>query len=708
MTAERIFGCSHEFVARDRELGEIIAAAHSGRDLALLAAPGAGASELLRQAYDELFHSDAVTPFYFELKASDGDARSAALRFASEFITQTVAFSRKDPHILWSRPTLNELSRFASLADALWVDGAIDAIANGSVESLVAIPARASSGVCVLIDSLDRSRLIRDGERFIECVSLLASGRVSVIGGGLRRAIYGHLPFRHLDLDPLTNNDSAAITQAIASKHGLEISDATRDLIAVQTEGSAAAIALLIRQAADDEEDLTAFAGVERTYTNSVVGGLLNRDLRARALELLPTTVDRNEVISLLRQNFAAKGMQLSLGHWRRALDRADAASFEQLIRHLHVEEVISAGDGMVDMSATCRVIRDFVEARFRILAAPDKRGPIVGHAVQSNLARATGLMAEAYRTLAALGVRNLLGSFSGQSIAAAAVDYGTFKQNFKGQADEINIAALSGAKERVNLPRIIYTADAAEYYPPLSEIADKNRSAVGLADSEEAWLIAEIDSKLEADAEITEFWCDRLEMAAVNSGLDNFRIWLIAPEGFSDEALAVLIERNAYGSSRKQIELLRSLLDAPPAHTDSTATTYEITVPMGDEGELLAARTLTKIQESHDLPPKPVSQIKTALIEALINAAEHSLSPDRTVRVLLVVSDKQLTITLQNRGLKLTDDMLAQADLSSERRGWGLELIRRLMDEVRVEPTDDGTRLVMSKNFFQQSDSQS
>ena len=110
MTAERIFGCSHEFVARDRELGEIIAAAHSGRDLALLAAPGAGASELLRQAYDELFHSDAVTPFYFELKASDGDARSAALRFASEFITQTVAFSRKDPHILWSRPTLNELS----------------------------------------------------------------------------------------------------------------------------------------------------------------------------------------------------------------------------------------------------------------------------------------------------------------------------------------------------------------------------------------------------------------------------------------------------------------------------------------------------------------------------------------------------------------------------------------------------------------------
>jgi anti-sigma regulatory factor (Ser/Thr protein kinase) len=31
-------------------------------------------------------------------------------------------------------------------------------------------------------------------------------------------------------------------------------------------------------------------------------------------------------------------------------------------------------------------------------------------------------------------------------------------------------------------------------------------------------------------------------------------------------------------------------------------------------------------------------------------------------------------------------------------RRGWGLELIRRLMDEVRVEQVDDGTRILMTK----------
>jgi anti-sigma regulatory factor (Ser/Thr protein kinase) len=31
-------------------------------------------------------------------------------------------------------------------------------------------------------------------------------------------------------------------------------------------------------------------------------------------------------------------------------------------------------------------------------------------------------------------------------------------------------------------------------------------------------------------------------------------------------------------------------------------------------------------------------------------------------------------------------------------RRGWGLKLMRRLMDEVSIEDVDDGTRIVMTK----------
>ncbi len=42
-----------------------------------------------------------------------------------------------------------------------------------------------------------------------------------------------------------------------------------------------------------------------------------------------------------------------------------------------------------------------------------------------------------------------------------------------------------------------------------------------------------------------------------------NYKLWLVAPEGFTPEAVEVLQNRNAFGSSRKQVELLVNFLDA-------------------------------------------------------------------------------------------------------------------------------------------------
>ena len=93
---------------------------------------------------------------------------------------------------------------------------------------------------------------------------------------------------------------------------------------------------------------------------------------------------------------------------------------------------------------------------------------------------------------------------------------------------------------------------------------------------------------------------------------------------------------------------------------------------------------------------------MKTALVEACINAAEHGLSPDRKIYQKFAVSDRKVVITVSNRGLRLADRMAAgaaeQSELGEGRRGWGLNLIRTLMDDVRVEPVEDGTRIVMTK----------
>jgi serine/threonine-protein kinase RsbW len=169
-----------------------------------------------------------------------------------------------------------------------------------------------------------------------------------------------------------------------------------------------------------------------------------------------------------------------------------------------------------------------------------------------------------------------------------------------------------------------------------------------------------------------------------------------------------VLSAYNGIGSSKRQAMLLREELGgAVRGAVESEGVEYEMIIPVGDDTELIAANALEEIARRHKFPSKAINQLKTALVEACINAAEHGLAPDRKIHQRFLVSDDKITISISNRGLRLTDK-LAERDerevqiLPTEspdtRRGWGLNLIRGLMDDVRVEPVDDGTRITMTK----------
>ncbi len=216
-------------------------------------------------------------------------------------------------------------------------------------------------------------------------------------------------------------------------------------------------------------------------------------------------------------------------------------------------------------------------------------------------------------------------------------------------------------------------------------------------------WITAEIDSKMEADRELTEFWCDRLEMVALMCNFINFKIWLITPEGFSPEACEVLQDCRAFGSSRRQVEFLVKYLEAEGLVKQRLkANEYEMVVPMGDDTEMIAAHAIEEIARRHDFQPRAINQIKTALVEACINAAEHSHSPDRKIYQKFTVEEDKLIITISNRGVRIPNkkvtDSATEIDPNEGRRGWGLKLMKTLMDEVKFEQVDDGTRIQMIK----------
>src|SRR5215510_16292853 len=88
----RILGrvVQQDFVGRAGELDRIMVQAepvNAGRGLLLLMEPSAGVSELLRQAYDQLFNQRSeVIPIYFAITRNETTAVSAAIEFLNTFI----------------------------------------------------------------------------------------------------------------------------------------------------------------------------------------------------------------------------------------------------------------------------------------------------------------------------------------------------------------------------------------------------------------------------------------------------------------------------------------------------------------------------------------------------------------------------------------------------------------------------------------------
>jgi hypothetical protein len=251
--------------------------------------------------------------------------------------------------------------------------------------------------------------------------------------------------------------------------------------------------------------------------------------------------------------------------------------------------------------------------------------------------------MARHYRRAAALGLRELMERFNCQRIPASLFHYDRFSRTHKGMESDELMAALDAETDLVRLPQVVHAASCAAFHPPMQQVCDDERCAIAhgfdagqYSDANEVvWIAAEIESKLEAGRGVTEIWCDRLMQVARACGFNRVRLWLVTPEGFNADATELLNEREAYGSSRQQLELLTERINsasAAMARQEVAPDEFEMVIPMGDDTELIAAHTVEQIARRINFQPEAINQIKTALVEACINATEHSLSPDRKI----------------------------------------------------------------------------
>jgi len=130
---------------------------------------------------------------------------------------------------------------------------------------------------------------------------------------------------------------------------------------------------------------------------------------------------------------------------------------------------------------------------------------------------------------------------------------------------------------------------------------------------------------------------------------------------------------------------------------------TVELKLPILKNMELVATQTSEVVSKHMNLSDDQSGEISMALIEACINAFEHSESKSE-IYIHFMISDDQLTIKVIDKGKGFDSSKIKIPDIenkinSNERkRGWGIMLIKELMDSVDFESDHTGTTLTMVK----------
>jgi serine/threonine-protein kinase RsbW len=724
-----------DFVARDAELREIVQqATHptAAPGLVVFAAPGAGASELLRQSYDQLFlrRGDAV-PLHFAFKRSEASATETARRFFKNSLQQYISYRRMDPSLSVAPLTFHDLMELALPTDYELVSNLIETFEREQAGE------RDFVNFCFSLPH----RLTSEGRRvypLIDCTALQPFGEVLTLGhelataiarvpgpfalAGLRRQV-GELihgadngtrdASGTLHLERLSDEEASRLVNVLARRLDIQTNQPTRDLIVQQLNGSPFFIKEFLQAAYDTKTQLTSFLSCQRLYVDELMGGRIKRHFDQIIAMLAPNPQTKKTLLRVLHESAMSDTRKSSLWAWKKRLGAA-ATEFERIIEALHVCELVNSTAAFIEVNTDSYVWMDYLRVQYGVDVAGAARAKIVATTLLDTLKRAPQTMARKYRRETAIGLRDLMPQFNCQSVPAILFHYDRFAAVYKGDdVDKID-SGLDAESDLIRLPQVVHAAACSAYSTTIA--CDANRCVVAHGfeaaeytdENEIVWLVAEIDSKLEASRELTEEWCNRLTNLGRESGFRRVRIWLVAPEGFSEGACELLEQREAFGSSRQQFELLIARITSEArAGEASKADEYEMIIPMGEDTELIAAHTVEQIARRVNFRPEAINQIKTALVEACINAAEHSLSPDRKIYQRFLVEGDKLVVTVASRGVvpaQLSDQNGQEASTADQkesrksRRGWGLKLIRTLMDEVEFERVDDGTQLRMTK----------
>ncbi len=728
MKDRHILGVSSEggFFGREGELDYIIKRALDPIDPApfilLTGGRWIGKSEILKRIYHRLFREQgAVVPFYFRFRdykdtlAFSGDYLKTFLRQYAAFIKQDPAVAREellldDVERLIVECPIPEAERFMARHRAALRSGdALSAFKNAVGAPALISTSRGDTFFLILDDLhlLERPPVSDEvagvAAAFMELsISPRLRMLASMPGGKIPEVFSAFEHVETMELKGLDTEASTALMSEMCRHYGIAFDSSILGFVSSRLGGNPMYMKSMVRAARRRAKGLETLKDFSDLYTCELKDGSI-----AMALRSIVTSGGYHG-LRVLKELIGRGGpVRKELLTERLGISRCDMARISE---SLSDSGLVESGSLSLQWRGST-VEEDFVNLVYETDVRGGQRDEVLARIARDILVDGYMYEGQSVRGDLFSEVMELLRAFNGQKVLEVLLRNSDFLKRGIGPTPD-----PEGVKE-IRLPQVVGTFDTGGMEG--NETGPRIITARAFQDfrydagHEVLWMVGVKGAGPKVHLGDVESFLRRTGMLKRRFKTTRVVRCMVCRDGFTDEALSKMDEQGIFSLDAAQLDILKEIVSTKGAPSDrgapSTVKEYLVVLPMSMKAELVAARAVEEIGAEIGFDDDAIAEIKTALVEACINAFEHSGSKGGRVRLRFVARDDGLVVYIENSGRGFqglptrggpSGGVLGRPD----KRGWGLELMKRLMDEVRFEAIKDGTKIVMVKYLRKRS----